>query len=83
MCRRSLTAAFHQKYMEVRGQRLGAKLANHQCDLTSMVSGMVRQMLHQMRQSNLCCAKRKQFFQGFVGHAVHELGLLFLDFLPF
>jgi hypothetical protein len=32
--------------MEVRGRRLGVKLPHHQCDLTSMVSGMVRQMLH-------------------------------------
>jgi hypothetical protein len=58
---RSLAAAFHQKDMEVRGQKLGVKLPHHQCDLTSMVSGMVRQMLHQVRQTDLCCAKRKHF----------------------
>jgi hypothetical protein len=53
MSSRSLAAAFHQKDMEVRGQRLGAKLPHHQRDLTSMVSGMVRQMLHQVHQSDL------------------------------
>src|SRR5260370_1356472 len=43
---------------------------------------MVRQMLHQVRQADLCCAKRKDFPQGFVGHVIHELGLFFLDFRP-
>jgi hypothetical protein len=62
VCRRGL-AAFHQKHMEVRGQRLGVKLSHHQCDLTSMVSGMVRQMLHEVRQSDLCRAKGKHFFK--------------------
>ena len=42
-------AAFHQKHMEIRGQRLNVELPHHQCDLTSMVGGMVRQMLHQVR----------------------------------
>ena len=81
MCIRSL-AAFHQKHMEVRGQRLSVKLPHHRCDLTSMVSGMVRQMLHEVRQSDLCCAKREHFFQGFVRHAIHEFDLFFLDFRP-
>ncbi len=67
---------------EVRGQRLGIKLSHHQCDLTPMVSGMVRQMLHQVRQTDLCRAKRKHFFQGFVCQAIHELGLFFFDFRP-
>ena len=66
--------------MEVGGQRLGPKLPHHQSDLTTMVSGMVRQMLHQVRQAGLCCAKRKHFPQGFVRHAIHELGLFFFDF---
>ena len=82
MCRRSLAAAFRQKHMEVRGQRLGVKLPHHQCDLTSMVSGMVGKMLHEVRQSDLCRAKGKHFFQGFVCHPIHELGLFFLDFHP-
>jgi hypothetical protein len=55
----SLPAAFHQKHMEIRGQRLSVELPHHQCDLTSMVGGMVRQMLHQVRQSDLCFSKRQ------------------------
>src|SRR5208283_5710571 len=31
-----------------------------------MVSGMVRQMLHEVRQTDLCCANRKHPSQGFV-----------------
>jgi len=82
MCRRSLAAAFHKKHMEVRGQGFGVKLPHHQCDLTSMVSGMIRQMFHEVRQSDLCRAKGEHFFQGFVCHPTHELGLFFLDFDP-
>jgi hypothetical protein len=78
----SLAAAFNQKHMEVRGQRLGVKLPHHHCDLTSMVSGMIRQMLHEGCQSDLCRAKRKHCFQGFTCHPIHELGLFFLDFQP-
>ncbi len=82
LCSRSLTAAFRQKHMEVRGQRLGAKLPHHQCDLPPMVSGVVRHMLHQVRQAGLCCAKRKHLSQGFIRHAIHELGLFFFNFRP-
>jgi len=39
-------AAVYKEHMEVRGQRLGVKLPHHQRDLTSMVSGVVRHMLH-------------------------------------
>ena len=31
---------------------------------------------------DLCCAKRKHCFQGFVCHPIHELDLFFLNFLP-
>jgi hypothetical protein len=75
-------AAFHQKHMEIRGQRLNVELPHHQCDLTSMVGGMVRQMLHQVRQSDLCFAKRQHCFQGFGCYTIHELDLYFLDFRP-
>jgi hypothetical protein len=34
--------ALQEKHMEVRGERLGVKLPQHECNLTSMVSGMVR-----------------------------------------
>jgi hypothetical protein len=79
---RSLARAFYQKHMEVRGRGLGVKLPHHYCYLTSMVGGMVRQMLHQMRQLDLRSAKRKHFLQGLVCHTIHELGLFFLDLRP-
>jgi hypothetical protein len=41
-----ILAVFYPEHMEVRGQRLDVKLPHHQCDLTSMGNGMVRQMLH-------------------------------------
>src|ERR1700757_1700301 len=66
LCIGSFAAAFHQKQGEVRGERLGGKLPHHQRDLTPVVSGMVRQMLHEVRQTDLCCAKRKHPSQGFV-----------------
>ena len=78
----SLTAPFHQKHMEVRGKSLGAKLPHHQRDLTPVISGMVRQMLRQVRQTDLRCANGKHSSQGFVGHAIHELGLFFFKFRP-
>jgi hypothetical protein len=59
----SLARTFQQEHMEVRSHRLGTKLPHHQCDLTTTVSGMVCQMLHQMRQCDLCCAKRDEFAQ--------------------
>jgi hypothetical protein len=40
-------------------------------------------MLHQVRQYDLCCAKRNEFVQEFVCYAIHELGLLLLDFAHF
>jgi hypothetical protein len=45
----SIAAALHQKHGEVRRERFGVKLPHHQRDLTAMVAGMVRQMLHQVR----------------------------------
>jgi hypothetical protein len=73
---------FRQKQVKVRGSRLGAKLPHHQCDLTSMVRGMVGQMLHQVRQSHMCCTKRQHLFQGFACNVINELNLLLLDFRP-
>lgn len=73
---------FREKHVKVSGWRLGAKLPHHQRDLAAMVSGMVRQMLHQVRQSKLCRAKGKHPFQRFACHVTHELNLLFLDFRP-
>jgi hypothetical protein len=58
----SLAVAFYQKHMEVRSHRLGVKLPHHHCDLTSMVSGVVYYMLHEVGQSHLRRAKGKRFF---------------------
>jgi len=58
------------------------ELSHHQRDLTSVVSGMVREMLHQVPQAQFLFANRKHFCQGRFGQAIHELGLLFLDFCP-
>jgi hypothetical protein len=80
--RRGIARTFHQEHMEVRGHRLGTKLPHHQSDLASVVRGMVRHMLHQVRQSDLRGAKWEHSFQQFICQAVHELGLFFLDFGP-
>jgi len=75
-----LAASFRKEYMKVRRDRLGVKLAHHQRDLTPMVGGVVRRMLHRLRQRNLRRAKRNHCLQRLFGHAVHEVNLLFLDF---
>jgi hypothetical protein len=82
LCIGSPAAGLHQKHGEVRGERLSAKLPHHECDLTPMVSGMIRQMLHEVRQTDLCFANRKHGSQGFVCYAIHKLDLFFLDFCP-
>src|ERR1700704_2823813 len=45
-----------------------------------MVSGMVRQMLHQVCQTDLCFANRKHPSQGFVCDPIHKLDLFSFDF---
>jgi hypothetical protein len=50
--------------------------------LDPMVSGMVRQMLHQVPQTDLCFENRNHPSQGFVGYAIHKLNLFPLDFHP-
>ena len=82
MCSCRLAGRIRQKHMEVRGQWLGIKLPQHQRDLTSMVGGMVYQVLHQERQTDLCGPKRKYLFQGFVCHATYELSLFLLHIRP-
>jgi hypothetical protein len=56
---RTTAPTFRQKDMEIGRRRLAGKLAHHQRNLTSMVSGMVCQMLHQVRQADVCCAERE------------------------
>src|SRR5215472_8022796 len=79
----TVDAAFRQKHVEVRGHRFRIELSHHQRDLTSVVSGMVREMLHQVPQAHFLFAKGKRFCQGLFGQAIHELGLLSFDFCPF
>jgi hypothetical protein len=43
-----------------------------------MVSGMVRQMLQEVHQTDLCFANRKHPSQGFVRYAIHKLDLFSL-----
>jgi len=80
--RSGFARTFHQKHMEIRGHRLGTKLPHHQSDLASMVGGMVRHMLHQVRQADVCGAKWEHSFQEFICQAVHELVLFVLDLSP-
>ena len=76
------TAALYQKHGEVCRERLGRKLAHHERNLPPVICGMVRQVLHQMRQADLCFAHRKHPSQGFGCHAIHKLDLFSLDFSP-
>ena len=78
----ALARAFHQKHGEVRGARLGGKLPHHVRDLASMVGGMVRQMLHEVRKTDLRRADRKHPSQGFVRYLTHKFKLFSLDFRP-
>jgi len=77
-----LVTPFHQKYVEVSGYWLSAKLPHHQCDLTTMVGGVIRQMLHELRQSDLSRAKWKELLKFFVCQPIQKLDLLFLDLRP-
>jgi hypothetical protein len=78
----SLAAPLHQKHGKVRRERLRGELPHHQRHLTPMVSGVVREMLPQLRQADLCGAHNQPPFPPFVCYAIHELDLLSLDFRP-
>jgi hypothetical protein len=60
--------------VETGGQRVCIELPHHQPDLTAMVRGVVGQMLHQVRQTELCCTKRKHSPQSFFCHGMSEGG---------
>ena len=47
---KSIAEMFHQKYVEIRCQRLSTKLPHRQRDLTSMIGGVVDDVLHQVHQ---------------------------------
>ena len=73
---------FHQKYVEIRCQRLGTKLPHRQRDLTSMIGGVVDDVLHEVHQGEPRSTKGEHFCQAFIGHPIYESGLLQLDFYP-
>ena len=55
MCTCASPGPSNRNILEVR--RFAVKLPHHQCGLTSMARRWVRQMLHQVRPSDLCFAK--------------------------
>jgi hypothetical protein len=75
-------AAHQQKPGEVGGDWFSTKLPHHQRNLTAMISGMVRHVLHQVREAEVCCANRKHLSQRFVCDAIHKLHLFSLDLGP-
>ena len=78
----SLAGILHQKDVEVRRPRLGPELPHCQRELTSMVGGVIREVLHQVHQFDLCSSKWKPFLQVVVGHAIYKLDLFSLDLYP-
>ena len=68
--------------MEIRCQRLGTKLPHCERHLTSMISGVVDDVLHQVHQAQPRSTKREHFRQALIVQAIYELGLLRLDFYP-
>ena len=68
--------------MEIRRQRLGTKLPHHERHLTSVVAGVVDDVLHQVHQAQPRSTKGEHFRQALIVHAIYELGLLRLDFYP-
>jgi hypothetical protein len=73
---------FNQKYVEIRCQRLSAKLPHRQRDLTSMIRGVVDDVLHQVHQGQPRSTKGEHFRQALIGRPIYEFGLLQLDFYP-
>jgi len=45
---KSIANMFHQKYVEIRCHRLTTKLPHRQRDLTSMIGGVVDDVLHKV-----------------------------------
>jgi hypothetical protein len=76
LCSRRVAEIFYQKYMEICSQRLSTNLPHYHRELTSMVGGVVDDVLHQVHQFDPRSAKGKQFRQVFAGHAIYKLRLL-------
>jgi hypothetical protein len=57
---------FHQKYVEIRCRRLSTKLTHRQRDLTSMIGGVVDDVLHQVHQGEPRSTKGEHFRQALI-----------------
>ena len=73
---------FQKKYVEIRRQRLSTKLPHRERHLTSMIGGVVDDVLHQVHQREPHSTKGEHFRQALIVHPIYELGLLQLDFDP-
>ena len=73
---------FQKKYVEIRRQRLSTKLPHHERHLTSMVSGVIDDVLHQVHQREPRSTKGEHSRQTLVVQPIYEVGLLQLDFYP-
>ena len=71
---------FQKKYVEIRRQRLSTKLPHRQRALTSMIGGVVDDVLHQVHQREPRSTKGEHSRQALIVHPIYELGLLQLDF---
>jgi hypothetical protein len=71
-----------KKNVEIRCQRLSTKLPHRQRELTSMIGGVVDDVLHQVHQGEPRSTKGEHFRQALIGHPIYEFGLLQLDFYP-
>jgi len=73
---------FHKKYVKICCQRLSTKLPQGEHHLTSMIGGVIDDMLHQVHQPEPSSAKGKHFRQVLIVHPIYELGLLQLYLYP-
>ena len=69
---KSIAEMFHQKYVEIRCQRLSTKLPHRQRDSITMIGGVVDNVLHQVHQVDPRSAKRNHFRQAFIGHSIYD-----------
>jgi hypothetical protein len=75
-----LCAAFYQEDVKVGGDWFGVELPHHQSNLPAMVGGVICNVLHQMSQTRVGCAKREHSVQPFICHLLHKRNLLSFDF---
>ena len=73
---------FQKKYVEIGRQRLSTKLPHRERHLTSMISGVVDDVLHEVHQREPRSTKGEHFRQTLVVQPIYEVKLLRLDFYP-